>query len=426
MLTAQHGSPVVMVGIALLVFPKLALGLSGFETDVAVMTHVEDGPDDTEERPAGRIQGTKRLLTAAALIMSVFLITSSVVTTLLIAPREFEPGGQVNGRALAYLAHEYLGRGCGTVYDLPTVAIVWVAGASAMAGVLNLVPRYLPRYGMGPGLGAGGAPTGSGVHHHLVPRHRPVQGERGCPGRGVRHRRARGHHLRRGRRDTGRPTSPAAGAMTVFAVVAAIFTYTTLANVVERPEGMKIGACFIAGILLVSFLSRLTRAFELRVTDVLLDDLAQRFIRDCARRGIRLIANEPGNRDDTEYREKSRQIRQDHNLPLEDDVVFVEVTVRDPSDFETAVEVHGEIRRGHRVMTLESSAVPNALAALMLHIRDRTGQRPHIYFEWSEGNPIANLWRYLLFGVGEVASVTREVLREAEPDPTRRPHVPVG
>ena len=214
--------------------------------------------------------------------------------------------------------------------------------------------------------------------------------------------------------------------MTGFAVVAAIFTYTTLANVIERPEGMKIGACFIAGILLVSFLSRLTRAFELRVTDVLLDDLATRFIRDCARRGVRLIANEPGNCDDAEYRERSRQIRQDHNLPLEDDVVLVEVTVRDPSDFETAVQVHGEIRGAHRVMTLEISAVPNALAALLLHIRDGTGQRPHVYFEWSEGNPITNLWRYLLFGVGEVASVTREVLREAESDPTRRPHVHVG
>src|SRR3712207_3375255 len=140
----------MMVGAALFLFPKLALGLSGFETGVVVMPLVEGDPTDTPEHPEGRIRNTRTLLTTAAAIMSVLLLSSSVVTTLLIPHEEFEPEGEASGRALAFLAHHYLGDVAGTVYDVSTILILWFAGASAMAGLLNIVPRYLPRYGMAP------------------------------------------------------------------------------------------------------------------------------------------------------------------------------------------------------------------------------------------------------------------------------------
>ena len=213
-----------------------------------------------------------------------------------------------------------------------------------------------------------------------------------------------------------------------FGLIAAVFLYTTGANVVERPDGVKIGAFFIAAIITVSMLSRLWRAFELRVDTIELDPIAGRFVRDCARTGIRLVANEPDARDDAEYREKIRQIMHDHDLPSAEDIIFVEVTVTDASDFEIDdLKVKGEVLHNrYRVLTVESSSVPNAIAALMLQIRDLTGVRPHIYFEWTEGNPALNFLRYLIFGKGEVAPVTGEVLRQAEPDRDRRPHLHVS
>jgi hypothetical protein len=109
------------------------------------------------------------------------------------------------------------------------------------------------------------------------------------------------------------------------------------------------------------------------------------------------------------------------------DIIFLEVTVVDASDFETELTVHGEVlHHRYRVLSMQSPSVPSAIAALLFYIRDTSGRRPHVYFEWTEGNPAANFIRYLIFGQGEVAPVTREMIRQAEPNRSRRPHTHVG
>jgi len=427
LLQVEHGSVLAMIGMSLLVFPKLALGLSGFETGVAVMTHVKGDPGDTEDNPAGRIRNTKRLLVTAAVIMSSYLIASSLVTTWLIPAEEFKDGGDASGRALAFLAHQYLGDGFGTVYDVSTIAILWFAGASAMAGLLNLIPRYLPRYGMAPEWSAAVRPLVlvlTAIAFFITwifEADVNAQGGAYATGVLVLITSAAVAVTLSARRARQRKRTVA------FAAITLVFVYTTIDNIIERPDGVKIGGLFIAAIIAVSIASRLMRAFELRTTEIAFDEQAEMFLRDCARRSIRIVANEPDLRDAAEYRRKRTQIVADNDLPDTHDVLFVEVTVTDPSDFESVLDARGEIVDDtFRVIRISSPTVPNAIAALLLEIRDRTGVIPHIYFEWTEGSPLTNLARFLFFGSGEVAPVTREVLRRAEPDRSQRPHVHVG
>ena len=121
-----------------------------------------------------------------------------------------------------------------------------------------------------------------------------------------------------------------------------------------------------------------------------------------------------------------REARNSHHLTLDDSVLFLEVRPGDASQFTEVLKVEGVQVGPYRVLRCQSPAIPNAIAALLLHIRDTTGHLPHVYFGWTEGNPITYVLKFLAFGEGDTAPVTREVLRKSEPDPLRRPRVHVG
>jgi len=419
-----YSSPLAMIGAALLVFPKLALGLSGFETGVAVMPLVEGDPNDTEDQPEGRIRNARKLLRTAALIMSVLLIASSFATALLIPAREFQEGGQANGRALAFVAHLYLGDLFGTAYDLSTILILWFAGASAMAGLLNIVPRYLPRYGMAPDWALATRPlvlvyTAIAFAVTLIFK-ADVNAQGGAYATGVLVL-----------------MSSAAIAVTLsvwpkgairyaFLLISLVFAYTTVLNVIERPEGIKIASFFILFIVATSFISRIYRSTELRVQRIEMDDEAKQIIDEISQGEIRIIANRCQRGDPEEYRLKEIEQRADNHIPKDDPVAFLEVKVCDASEFTDVMKIKGVHVNGYRVLRAESSTVPNAIAAFLLDLRNRTGKLPHAYFAWTEGNPLIYMLKYILFGEGDTAPVTREVLRQAEEDPERRPAIHVG
>lgn len=422
----QHGNILLAVGFALITFPKLALGMSGFETGVAVMPHIRGDVGDSDEKPLGRIRGARRLLTAAATIMSFFLIATSFVTTILITPKQFN--GAANGRALAFLAHELLGPWFGSFYDFSTIAILWFAGASAMAGLLNLVPRYLPRYGM--------APQWAGAVRPLVlvftfiaflitwifDANVDAQGGAYATGVLVLMTSAAVAVTLSARRKRQRARTVA------FGVIAVIFVYTTIVNIIERPDGVRIAGIFILAILMISILSRVRRSFQLRATSIVLDEQATEWVTTdaAAQECVRIVAHEPGPEMAEEYRNKSKDERRYSHIPSKSAIIFLEVLPSDSSDFEEELVVHGVEKFGYRVLSVRSNNVPGTAAAVLLEIRNVTNVIPEIYFEWTEGNPLNNMFKFLITGRGEIAPVTREVLRETEPNAKRRPSVHVS
>ena len=428
-------------------FPKLALGLSGFETGVVVMplvksdvkaphrdqlkalhaTRVDDTeiPADAKAHLEGRIRNGKKLLTGAALIMSFYLIGSSIVTAMLIPMDKIQEGGEANGRAISYLAHDLLGHAFGSVYDISTILILWFAGASALAGLLNIVPRYLPRYGMAPAWARATRPLVLifiGICALVTALFRAeVDAQAGAYATGV----------------LVLMTSAAVAVMIssrkrgerawiFYLIITIVFVYTTIVNIVEQPSGIKIASMFIFGIIAASFISRALRTTELRVDKIEFDAKAQEFIDEAAEGEIRIVTNRREVGNVGEYRFKEHEKRIDNHIPATDPVLFYEIDLGDASEFSGGLKIRGVDVDGYKILRTESPAVPNAIAALLLNLRDSTGKIPHVYFGWSEGNPIVYLARYILFGEGDTAPVTREILRQAEDDPEMRPNVHVG
>jgi hypothetical protein len=292
--------------------------------------------------------------------------------------------------------------------------------------LLTLVPKYLPRYGMAPEWARANRPlvaiiTAIGIVISIAFEASVV---------------AQG-----GAYATGVLVLMSSGALAIaivtwrhrrgwlpYLVITGVFLYTLVTNMIEQPEGLKIASVFILVIVATSLISRTLRSTELRVHGFEPDDTAMKYIWEAARSGgaIRIIANRPGSGLPEEYQDKLREAIDSHHVPSADPVLFLEVQPGDASEFSDVLKLRGVDVGGYRVLRSRSPAIPNAIAALLIYIRDQTGQIPHVYFGWTEGNPIAYLLKFLAFGEGDTAPVTREVLRQFEADPARRPRVHVG
>lgn len=409
--TPQH-SWLAVILLAGILFPKLALGLSGFETGVSVMPLVQSSADDLRRPvPAGRIRNTRKMLFAAAVIMSFYLLLSSFVTTILIPPAAYQPGGPAAGRAIAYLAHHMLGGVFGSIYDLSTILILWFAGASAMAGLINLIPRYLPRFGM--------APLWVAYRRPMVALlllvdllvtlvfHANVDAQAGAYATGVLVlilSAAVAVTIAFWREFKEKRDSNLLWLTMLFFIVAIVFLYTTIDNIFERPDGVIISSIFIFVILVFSAISRYQRAQELRVQDMeFVDDSSARLWSAIAGKKVNLVpASFPGEG----YRmRKAEEIHR--NYRVAEPLAFVHTHLIDNrSEFISRLRVSVTKEREHYVIEVWGAVAIANTIAFIAELLDPVG----IFVVLSGQNLMQQSLRYLFWGEGEVGMLVYAIL----------------
>ena len=207
-----------------------------------------------------------------------------------------------------------------------------------------------------------------------------------------------------------------------------VLLYALVENIIEKPDGIAISAFFILGIIVISLVSRVSRTTELRADHIEFDEAARRFITDSlAHDGqLNLIANRRQAGDKAEYAEKEDAQRGMNPVPGRGRRAL-------PGDRRgRPVGVQRRAARPRRRGRRPPGPARRGPGRAERHRRDPAGPaRRHRcpaarYFEWSEGNPLGHLFRYLLLGRGDTAPVVREIIREHEPDPARRPGIHVG
>jgi hypothetical protein len=443
----------LVLGTAFFYFPRMALGLSGFELTMASAPQVRGEMGDDPAQPRGRIRNTRKLMVTAALVMSVFLVGSVFVVTHLVPENTLHvPAGRdspadATGRALSYLAHGQPVRGqpasdpddtlgplfgpvFGTVYDLLTILMLCLAGVSVTIGLRDLLPHYLARYGMQLAWA-----QRIGMITHLfnlailmvtVVYRASVEAQQWAYATSVLvlltaaawaalldvRLRTRGSYL-------AWPFSLPFGLIWLF------FLAMTILTLCINASGLAIALLLVFITLSTAFASRWLRSMELRFEGFeFRDNYSRRRWEEIRQFEFQVLV--PHRHEHMTLVEKDREVRRKHRLGSEVPIIFIEATIGDPSEFSETPLMQIESEKGLEVIRVSKcNSIAHVLAAIGLEFR-HVGRPPEIYFDWSEEPPLAANLNFLFMGQGNIPWMVHALIRKAEPNTERRPRVVIG
>jgi hypothetical protein len=435
-----------LVAACVPLFPFLALGLSGFELTLMSMPLIRGKPTDAHDKPRGRIRNTRLLLTVAAVTMCVYLLGSSLVTTVLIPAPALTTDGQAKYRALAYLAHNgalsdgapaaemnpLFGLPFGTAYDISTVAILALAGLSVGITLSAWVPPYLHRLGM-----EFDWSVKLGVLMYLLLAVKfavviyykaDLDAQRGAYLTSVLAVFAFAAltaviDIRQKRKRLGWGKLFRVSPLFVLALLVFAGSGVFIASL--RPAAAVLAGSFVVVILVVSILSRVWRCTELRFAGFVFADKASEH------EWGRLKASDfpilvPIRGDGESLREKEIAIRSRHRIPGPVPIMFVQAELADPSEFTRPAKVRIAREDGRVVIHVSRCvSIPHAIAALALELSSE-GAVPEVHFGWSAENPVTANLHFVLFGHGNVPWMVYTLIRRAKVPEDRKPRVIVG
>ncbi len=423
--------------VSLATFPQMALGLSGFELSMATAPLIEGRPNDDPKEPHGRIRRARRMILIAALIMSVFILGAVLVVTLMVPVDAFDLGGTANHRALAWLAHggngavsPLFGPIFGSIYDLSSVAILFLAGASATIGLRDLVPRYLARYGMQLHWAAR---VGIIVHLFnvvillvtLVFRASVSAQQEAYAASVLVLLTAASVAAYLDVRKRWATSTYRLLALAPFFLIMIFFLGMAMLTTVLNASGLLISLGFIGVVLGTAFSSRWFRSTELRFDGFVFADPESRLRWEAIRQleFQALVPHRPGR---NTLAAKEAEVRERHRLGPEVPIIYIEAELGDPSDFLQRPLMKVVQEDGREVIRVSQCAsVAHVLAAVGLEFR-MVGRPPELIFGWSEESPLAANISFLLMGRGNVPWMVHDLIRRAEPNPARQPRVVIG